>query len=153
MPDDDQAAASALETSRAIAAQARVGTLATLGAGSLEGFPYASLVNVAWDTQGRALLLLSKLAEHTKNLAAHPHASLLVWEAIASGADPLAAGRITIVGRCAHVPDKEEPDARSAYLATHPSARAYVTFADFRLFRLDPERTRYVGGFGRMAWV
>jgi putative heme iron utilization protein len=156
MAEEDRRSASAvnaLEACRAIAAQAKTGALATVGAAEIAGWPYASLVNVAWDAQGRALLLLSSLAEHTKNLRARPEASLLVAEAVAPSADPLAAGRMTIVGTCALVPEADDAAARAAFLAAHPSAQAYIGFKDFRLYRLEPAKTRYVGGFGRMAWV
>jgi hypothetical protein len=60
---------------------------------------------------------------------------------------------MTIVGTCAPVPETDEAAARAAFLAAHPSAQAYVGFKDFRLYRLEAVKTRYVGGFGRMAWV
>jgi putative heme iron utilization protein len=160
---DTQRSASAAEACRAIAAGARVGTLATLGSGaveppgeagfSLEGWPYASLVLVAWDERSRPLLFLSRLAEHTKNLEAHPRASLLVGEPVVAGTDPLTAGRMTILGTCAPVPESEEADARAAFVRAHPSAAAYAGFRDFRMYRIDPVKTRYVAGFGQMGWI
>ena len=48
--------------------EARSGALATLMTGS--GDPYCSLVNVATAAGGAPLLLLSRLAVHTKNILA-----------------------------------------------------------------------------------
>jgi len=48
--------------------EGRSGALATLMPGS--GDPYCSLVNVATAVDGAPLLLLSKLALHTKNILA-----------------------------------------------------------------------------------
>ena len=131
---------------------AKVATLATV-ARDPEGFPYASLVAFASDANGRPLLLLSRLAEHTENLRLRPQASLLVCEPDASNVDPLSLGRVTILGPCVLVPEDEKADARATFLARQPSAATYVDFADFAFYRLEPRALRFVGGFGRMSWV
>jgi putative heme iron utilization protein len=136
---------------RALLASATTATLATI-ARDPRGYPYASLVNVAARTSGRPILLLSSLAEHTANLAAQPEASLLVTAATA-GEDPLAAERVTLIGPCTRVPPAEVEAAREAFLAAHPSAARYASFADFALFLLSPLSVRYIGGFGKMSWV
>ena len=135
---------------RALAARARFASLATV-ARDPRGWPFATLVAVAFDARGRPLLLLSKLAEHTKNLQADPKASLLVSDAEAG--DPLAAGRMTLVGEAALVAADERTAAREAFLATHPDAATYVSFADFGMWRIEVSQVRWVGGFGRMTWI
>lgn len=146
-------AASHARSCRDACDRARVAALGTL-ARDIPEHPFVTLVSVAFDDKGRALLLLSRLAEHTANLEACSHASLLVTESSGGGAtDPLASGRVTLVGTCARVPGGEVDACRSAYLAMHPEAKTYVDFADFGFFRLHPEQVRYVGGFGRMSWV
>ncbi|MFO0294160.1 MAG: pyridoxamine 5'-phosphate oxidase family protein [Rhodospirillales bacterium] len=54
-------------------------TLATLGAagGPAAGEPYASLVLVACLHDATPVLLISRLADHTRNIAAEPRVSLL----------------------------------------------------------------------------
>ncbi|MBX3226226.1 MAG: pyridoxamine 5'-phosphate oxidase family protein [Labilithrix sp.] len=131
---------------------AQCATLATL-ARDPAGYPFGSLVAVAADARGRPLLLLSKLAEHTQNLLARAEASLLFCSEVPAGDDPLAAGRVTVLGRCEPVPAAERDDTRALFLARHPNATAYVDFADFAFYRLEPEALRWVGGFGRMTWV
>ena len=139
-----------IQSCRSLVSAAKVATLSTL---TNEGFPYGSLVAFASDERGRPLLLLSRLAEHTENLKGHSEASLLVCEAASEGADPLALGRVTIIGSCTLVPDAEKADVRTTFLARQPSAATYVDFADFAFYRLEPRALRYVGGFGRMSWV
>jgi putative heme iron utilization protein len=95
------------------------------------------------------LLLLSRLAEHTKNLEGDARASILVAEPDAT--DPLAAGRMTIVGTCARA--GESADARAMFLATHPEATQYAGLPDFAMWRLEVVAIRWIGGFGRMQWV
>lgn len=130
----------------------RAATLCTVAVDP-PGFPYGSLVTVATDAMGRPLLLLSKLAEHTSNLEARSEASVLMSEALGAHDEPLALGRVTILGGCARVLDPEIAAVREAFLAQQPSASYYVDFADFSFFRLEPQALRYVGGFGRMSWV
>lgn len=147
-----QKAPSHAERCRTLAARARSGALSTL-AREPSGFPYGSLVSVAIDDKGRPLLLLSQLAEHTKNLDTCENSAILLTEPLHAHVEPLALGRLTLIGACRPVPADEVLDVRSAFLATHPEASHYVDFADFRFFRLDPITLRYVGGFGRMSFV
>jgi putative heme iron utilization protein len=140
------------ERCRTLAAQSRAGTLCTI-AREPAGFPYGSLVTVAFDGRGRPLLLLSELAEHTQNLAGSADASILLAEALDPARSPLALGRVTLLGRCTKVPAEERDDARRVFLAAQPDASYYVDFKDFAFHRLEPMALRYVGGFGRMSWV
>ncbi|MBX3262085.1 MAG: DUF2470 domain-containing protein [Labilithrix sp.] len=139
------------ERCRTLAAGARAATLSTI-ASDPPGYPYGSLVTVAFDG-GRPLLLISRLAEHTQNLERRADASVLVTEPLDRHAQPLAVGRVTILGPCRPVTEAERDAARATFLAAHPDASYYVDFSDFAFYRLEPVALRYVGGFGRMSWV
>jgi len=140
------------ERCRTLVDQARAATLCTV-AREPAGYPYGSLVTVAIDAQGRPLFLLSQLAEHTGNLLARPEASVLLTEPLGSHDQPLALGRVTLLGLCAKVSAGERRAVREVFLAKQPSASYYVDFEDFAFYRLEPTALRYVGGFGRMSWV
>jgi hypothetical protein len=140
------------ERCRTLVAQTLSATLCTI-AREPSGYPYGSLVTVAVDALGRPLFLLSELAEHTGNLHARAEASALLTEPLGSHDQPLALGRVTLLGRCAKVGATEVSSAREVFLARQPSAAYYVDFKDFAFYRLEPEALRYVGGFGRMSWV
>lgn len=146
------AAPSHAERCRTLVAQTRVATLCTV-AREPEGYPYGSLVTVAFDDEGRPLMLLSTMAEHTGNLAARPEASILVAEALGEGGDPLALGRATLLGPCRKVTGEPAAALRERFLAAHPRASYYVDFKDFAFYRLEVTALRYIGGFGRMSWV
>ena len=66
--------------------------------------------------------------------------------------DPLANGRVTLLGPCAQV-EGDGGRARAGFLATHPNAAYYVDFGDFAFWKLEVESIRYIGGYGRMSWV
>jgi putative heme iron utilization protein len=115
----------------------------------LDGGPYVSLAAVACDAAANPLLLLSDLAQHTRNIGVDPRVSLL-FEATEGFSDPLAGPRLSLVGRAVPMDDAA---ARARFVARHPSAAAYAAFADFRLYRLTAERGHLVAGFGRIDWI
>jgi putative heme iron utilization protein len=115
----------------------------------MDGAPYVSLVLVAFDADGSPLLLLSRLAQHTKNLLTDPHVSLL-FDGTAGLDDPLTGPRLTVLGSAALCPD---PAARERYVARHPSAAAYASFSDFDLYKVTIERGHLVAGFGQICWI
>jgi len=114
-----------------------------------DGWPYGSLVMIGVDHDLSPILLLSDLAEHTKNLAADPRASLLI-DGTVGHEDPLSAPRVALMGRIARLDDRP---ATGRYLAHHPAAALYAGFADFHFFRLAIERAHLVAGFGRVRWI
>ena len=141
------------ERARVLVAGSTRGALATLAV-EPAGHPFASLVAYAADGAGRPVLLLSALAEHTRNARADPRASLLVTRDGPAAGDPLAGERVTLVGRLLPVTGEAAAhDARATYLSAHPQAARYAGYGDFAFHRLAVASVRYVGGFGRMGWV
>lgn len=133
------------ETARMIMRRALKASLATLETST--GHPYASLVTIATDVDGTPLFLISTLALHTKNLMSDARASLLFDGTDPTG-DPLAGGRVTVMGRAVKT---ERPSARERFLARQEYARAYADFPDFAFYELIPERAHFIGGFGRIV--
>jgi putative heme iron utilization protein len=124
---------------------ARTGALATLDRAS--GAPLTTLVSIGSDYDGAPLLLLSTLAQHTRNLAADPRGSLLLTTPTGRG-DPLNRPRVTLGGRiAAHL----EASARARFLARNPKSKLYASFADFSVFRMEISAVHFNGGFARAA--
>lgn len=122
-------------------------TLATASAD--QSWPYGSLVMTACDPDASPLLLISELAEHTRNLRADARASLL-FDGTAGLDNPLTGARVTVLGRLARCDDDA---ARRRYLARHPAAAEYAGFGDFGVFRMAVERAHIVAGFGVIEWI
>ena len=112
-------------------------------------WPYASLVMTACGHDAAPLLLISDLAEHTKNIDADPRCSLLFDGTVALD-NPLTGARVTVLGTLA--PSDDEA-LLARYVARHPDAAAYSQFTDFRLFRMEIERAHIVSGFGDIHWI
>ncbi len=131
---------------RSLLRRSRQGALATLMAGS--GDPYCSLVNVASHADASPILLISRLALHTKNILADTRVSLMLDERAAG--DPLEGARIMLAGRAEEASGDLAALLRRRYLNAHPSAEAFVDFKDFSFFRITPIGGHLVAGFGRI---
>jgi len=122
-------------------------TLATQAI-NFPGHPYATPVPNVPDAAHCPLLLVSALAEHTKNLLADPKVSLSYVEPRST--DVQAAARLTLVG------DAERLDPDDAlverYLRYQPDSAHYLEL-DFMFFRVVPKRLRFIEGIGRMGWI
>ena len=137
-----------IKEARELFLKERSATLATL----LDGHPYASLVTYApTNDHQRALLLLSRLAIHTKNLLRDPRVSLLVVESGRATEDPQTFARVCLMGQAQLVPRQD-----AGYQALAETFRARISsehlfaLSDFELFSLSVTELRYVGGFGRI---
>ncbi|WP_319798078.1 HugZ family protein [Nitrobacter sp.] len=137
----------AANLTRSLLRRSRQGALATLMSGS--GDPYCSLVNVASYYDGSPILLISRLAVHTKNVIADPRVSLMLDER-AEG-DPLEGSRIMVGGTAEEADGELRTTLRRRYLNAHPSAESFADFKDFSFFRIRPTGVHLVAGFGRIV--
>ncbi len=126
----------------------RYGALSTLSK-KFEGHPFGSITPYLVDHDGSLLILISALAEHTKNILSDPRVSLITH----NQEDPhiQTQGRITVVGTAALETERELAGRR--YLRYFPEAQTYYDMADFQFYRITPQALRYIGGFGDIHWV
>jgi heme iron utilization protein len=140
------------ETDEAARVQARAfvrgsahGALATLELGT--GWPLASKVSLAVDSDGTPLILISRLSAHYGALEADARCSLLLGEA--GEGDPLRHPRITVVCVAHKLGAEQRVAAKAEFLKRHPQAELYADFADFDFWRLVPQRATLNAGFGK----
>ncbi len=124
------------------------GILSTLSR-KLDGYPFGSVAPFCLDGDGRPVVLISRIAEHTRNLAADPRASLIVTEK--DEGDVQAVGRVTLVGDFTRI-DNDEPRTGTRYYRYFPASRGYHRTHDFDFYRMDVRKVRYIGGFGAIHW-
>ncbi|HEX7790962.1 MAG TPA: DUF2470 domain-containing protein [Afipia sp.] len=132
---------------RSLLACSRQGALATLMPQT--GDPYCSLVAVASLPDGMPILLISRLAVHTKNILSDRRVSLMLDER--APGDPLEGARIMLAGVAEEAQGDEAGLLRRRYLAAHPSAQEFAGFRDFSFFRIRPSGVHLVAGFGRIV--
>src|SRR5207244_13226666 len=115
---------------------------------TLVGSRDASLVLLAPDLDASPLLLLSGLAQHSRNIAFDPRVSLLL-DATEGHPDPLTGPRLSLLGRALPIDDRR---CLARFIAHHPTSAGYAGFRDFHLYRVEVERGHLVAGFGRIDW-
>ena len=140
---NEMAAAQLVELLR----ERRAAALGTLHAGA----PYVSMVPYAIAPDDSGLLIhVSRLASHTKDMLADARVSLLVTQDEGGGTSALALMRASIQGTAQEIASDapDLPAYRAAYLERFPDAARLFGFADFSLFKIQPESVRFVAGFG-----
>lgn len=126
----------------------RYGVLSTLSK-KMGGYPFGSITPYLVDHDGSLLILISTLAEHTKNIEQDSRVSLITHEQ--RDAHIQAQGRVTVVGNAQPEPNRGQAGLR--YLRYFPEARAYLAMHDFSFYSICPVAIRYIGGFGSIHWV
>jgi heme iron utilization protein len=111
------------------------------------GYPFGSLLPVCRDVKGNPLLLISHLAQHTRNLEANPHCSLTFSET--GDGDIQQVGRLTCLARAEAIDSKASAER---YFRYYPESRRYFKEMNFRLYRLTLQQHYFIGGFGSARW-
>jgi heme iron utilization protein len=124
------------------------GILSTHSA-KFEGYPFGSVTPFVLNHQGMPTILISSIAEHTKNIIKNAHVSLVVFE---HEEDLQANGRLTLLAT-AEQTDKQDTLMRDRYLRYIPQAAQYFEMHDFSFYTLYITQARYIAGFGKMGWV
>ncbi len=148
MITDNPQSQSNARTARQMLRAHRYGALSTLSK-KFDGHPFGSITPYMVDHDGSLLILISGLAEHTKNILSDSRVSLITHDQN----DPhiQTQGRVTLVGNATFDPERERCGKR--YLRYFPEAQTYFEMADFNFFRIIPFAIRYIGGFGDIHWV
>ena len=126
----------------------RYGALCTLSK-KFDGHPFGSITPYLVDHDGSLLILISSLAEHTKNIQHDPRVSLITHNQDSPHIQ--TQGRITVVGTAQIITDKDNAGTR--YLRYFPEAQSYFDMHDFSFYRIMPQSLRYIGGFGKIHWI
>lgn len=135
----------------------RTAMLATYAAQSEMGdYPFGSMVRYVVAADGSPLLLLSRIAEHSKHLALNSHVSLLINGAEVKGEEQQTE-RITLLGelKCLTNELSQEKILKIAqpYFSAYPESEMYWRELDFDFYKLEVSKSRYILGFARAHWL
>ena len=136
-------------TARRLLNHQSVGVLSTHSI-DVEGYPFGSIAPFAIDYDGEPTILISEIAQHTRNIKHNNKVSLTVFDP--SGDDPQASGRLTWIGDAESV-DPADNETRDRYLRYFPSSESYFDTHDFSFYRIRLRRARFIGGFGQIFWI
>lgn len=125
---------------------------------SAEGFPFGSIVRYvvghADEYHGLPIVMLSRIAEHSKHIAKNNKVSLLI-SAPETHSDIQQTPRVTLLGSMIKL-DADDPALQynaKVYFEKFPETRDYFQLLDFDFYYLHIEKKRYVAGFGRAHWL
>ncbi|MCG2633445.1 MAG: DUF2470 domain-containing protein [Gammaproteobacteria bacterium] len=135
---------------RAFVRSQRFGVLATTSL-AVPGYPFGSVTPYVIDAEGYLIILISTLAQHTRNLAADGRCSLTIIDAAAG--DPQAGSRLTWLADARRLSGADAERAHSRYLRFFPDSGEYHQTHDFSYYGLVPVKHRYIGGFGDIHWI
>ncbi len=118
-----------------------------------EKTPFASLTGFLYEKDqapklGRLYVLLSDLAQHTRNIKKNPQASVLIAQSDAS--IPVhEKQRVSLQGNFSRVDEKKTQDLKTKYLKVFPGAEIFFSLADFRFYQMEIAEIYWIGGFGK----
>lgn len=124
------------------------GILSTISQ-KFEGFPFGSVVPYSLDDEGKPVILISTIAEHTKNIKSDDRCSITIT---AESNDVQANGRLCIVGNMKPLSD-DKTEVEERYYRYFPNSKSYHQSHDFSFYYLEPVSVRYIGGFGAIHWL
>lgn len=123
------------------------GVLSTIST-DVEGYPFGSVTPYCLSSNLEPLILISTIAQHTKNIIANNKVSLIVFAP--ESEDAQASGRVTYLGDAVLTDDQEDKEKYSLHF---PKSKGYFDFHDFKLYKIQFKRIRFIGGFGSIHWV
>lgn len=138
----------AISHARSLLHRRHFGILGTISV-KLEGFPFGSIVPYCIDGDGKPIVLISTIAQHTKNIVQDNRCSLTIS---LEEEDVQAKGRLCIIGNMESL-SSEAGDVRELYYRHFPQARKYGEAHNFSFYHLNPISVRYIGGFGAIYWI
>jgi len=136
-------------TARQLLNHQSVGVLSTHSI-DVEGYPFGSIAPYALNYDGEPAILISEIAQHTRNIKQNHKVSLTVFDPRAD--DPQSGSRLTWIGDAEPVASSDT-ETRDRYLRYFPSAESYFETHDFSFYRIRLRRARFIGGFGRIFWI
>ena len=118
------------------------------------GYPFGSVMPFVLDHNCQPIVLISSIAEHTKNIIANPKVSLLVFQSnnLKSAEDLHANGRLTLIGEAEQL-EKNDADLMARYCRYLPESTGYLDMHDFQFYRINIVQARFIAGFGKMGWL
>jgi putative heme iron utilization protein len=111
------------------------------------GYPFGSVLPICRDSQGWPLLMISHLAQHTRNLDADPHCSFTLVQS--NHNDVQQWTRLTCLADAEPVTTN---NSLERYYRYYPDGRRYHEELNFNLYHLQPRQIYLIAGFGSARW-
>ena len=127
------------------------GVLSTISVRN-EGYPFGSFVTFVSDLDRSILIYASNIAQHTINLKENSKSCLTLFK-IDDDFDKQNSSRMTLLGDLKSLPDEETDEVKRRFENFLPESKKYAEMHDFNFYRLHITQVRWIGGFGKIAWL
>ena len=117
-----------------------------------EGYPFGSFITFITDHSRTIYFYISDLAQHTKNIDKEPKACLTLSRKNKKK-DKQNSERLTLIGDVNIVSTEKLDYCKKRFFKHFPKSKAYSEFHDFRFYQMTINQVRWIGGFGKIAWL
>tara|TARA_B100000575_G_scaffold294365_1_gene309865 strand:+ start:2430 stop:3161 length:732 start_codon:yes stop_codon:yes gene_type:complete len=129
----------------------RSGILSTISK-KYEGYPFGSFVTFVSCANRSLIIYTSNIAQHTINLKNNSKACLTLSE-LDTDYDEQNSSRLTLMGDLKEIPDAKINLTKERFFKFLPKSKNYSSMHDFKFYKLEISKIRWIGGFGDIAWL
>lgn len=127
----------------------REGVLSTVSK-KYEGYPFGSFVTFISGADRSIIFYASDIAQHTINLKNNSKACITLFNL--SEGDKQDSARLSLMGDVKKI-DKDVEEISRQFIEFFPESSQYSNMHDFNFYSLNISHVRWIGGFGKIAWL
>jgi len=127
----------------------REGVLSTVSK-KYEGYPFGSFVTFISGADRSLIFYASDIAQHTINLKNNSKACITLFNL--SEGDKQDSTRLSLIGDVKKI-DKDVEEISRQFIEFFPESSQYSNMHDFNFYKLNISQVRWIGGFGKIAWL
>ena len=127
----------------------REGVLSTVSK-KYEGYPFGSFVTFISGADRSIIFYASDIAQHTINLKNNSKACITLFNL--SEGDKQDSARLSLMGDVKKI-DKDVEEISGQFIEFFPESSQYSNMHDFNFYSLNISQVRWIGGFGKIAWL
>ncbi len=127
----------------------REGVLSTVSK-KYEGYPFGSFVTFISGADRSIIFYASDIAQHTMNLKNNSKACITLFNL--NEGDKQDSARLSLIGDVKKI-DKDIEEISRQFIEFFPESSQYSKMHDFNFYKLDISQVRWIGGFGKIAWL
>ncbi|MAE37518.1 MAG: hypothetical protein CMI87_02515, partial [Pelagibacteraceae bacterium] len=127
----------------------REGVLSTVSK-KYEGYPFGSFVTFISGADRSLIFYASDIAQHTINLKNNSKACITLFNL--SEGDKQDSARLSLIGDVKKI-DKDVEEISRQFIEFFPESSQYSNMHDFNFYKLNISQVRWIGGFGKIAWL
>ncbi|MBU2895734.1 HugZ family protein [Vibrio hepatarius] len=119
----------------------------------LADYPFGSVTPFISSYEGKPIVYISDIAQHTKNIKSNNKVSLTFFGNSELADDQNQNARVTIMGDIHQLERGASQPIQQRFLQQYPQYQDYPIDHGFHLWQIEPKMIRYIGGFAQAYWI